>query len=250
MPYSVFLVGGWYHLAHFRKPTARWVDYYMWPGFLLWGLDRLVRAGRTFWNNTIWRKGDKKYSQGTVEVLSDDTLRLTLKRRITWTPGQHAYVILPSVSTIPTEAHPFTIASAPVSLDGSPNSKENNAVFIIRARGGFTSRLMALARKGPSSVPAFMDGPYGMPPDLSGFSTVVLVAGGSGVAYALPMLENLVRCVQILVHCDGQLTSCSLANKNKTTVQHIVLVWAIRRAGEHSSLFMVRCQVHVTKSWS
>jgi ferric-chelate reductase len=152
------------------------MDYYMWPGFLLWGLDRLVRAGRTFWNNTIWRR-DKVYSKGTIEVLSGDTLRLTLKRRISWTAGQHAYVILPSVSTLPTEAHPFTIASAPNSVDGSGDPVEKDVVFIVRAREGFTARLLALAKKGAGSVPAYMDGPYGLPPDLTSFSTVILVAG-------------------------------------------------------------------------
>jgi ferric-chelate reductase len=172
----VFLIGGWYHLAHFRKPTARWMDYYMWPGFLLWGLDRIARFGKTIWNNSIW-SSTKRQSTGTIEVLSTDTLRLTLRRRISWTPGQHAYVILPSVSSLPSEAHPFTIASIPGPLDGSADSEEKDLQFIVRSHGGFTQRLLALGQKGTREVPAFIDGPYGSPPDLAGFSTVVLIAG-------------------------------------------------------------------------
>jgi ferric-chelate reductase len=153
------------------------MDYYMWPGFILWGLDRLMRAGRVFWNTSIWHPNAKEYSQATIEMLSGDTLRMTLKCRASWTAGQHAYVMLPSVSALPTEAHPFTIASAPGALDGSADPVEKDVVFIIRARAGVTYQMLDIAKRGTFRVPAFMDGPYGFPPNLTPFSTVVLVAG-------------------------------------------------------------------------
>ena len=135
----------------------------------------------------------KDASLATIELLSSDTVRLTMRRRISWRPGQHAYVVLPTVSDLPTEAHPFTIASIPHKLDGS-ESKERDVVFLIRGRSGFTARLMEHADKnGTCVVPAYMDGPYGCPPDLTRYTTCVLIAGGSGVSYTLPLLLNLVR---------------------------------------------------------
>jgi ferric-chelate reductase len=126
----------------------------------------------------VWRRGTDKCARGTVELLSEDTLRITLTRRMpAWTAGQHAYLLLPGVSMLPTEAHPFTIASAPHSLDGTPGSAEKELVFIVRTRGGFTRRLRERVRGGMSKATAFVDGPYGAPPDLSEYSTCVLFAG-------------------------------------------------------------------------
>ena len=112
-----------------------------------------------------------------------------------WAAGQHAYVILPSISTLPTEAHPFTIARIPGALDGSDGHGEKDVIFLVRGRSGFTARLRehASAKGAASSVPAFIDGPYGSPPDLRQFSTCVLFAGGSGVSYALPLLLDTIR---------------------------------------------------------
>jgi ferric-chelate reductase len=107
-----------------------------------------------------------------VELISEDTIRLTLTRRLSWTPGQHAYVILPTISNLPFEAHPFTIASIP------EDGKQCDAVFLIRGRSGFTRRLRQHATNDHGSrVPAFVDGPYGCPPDLTTFSTCILIAG-------------------------------------------------------------------------
>ena len=115
---------------------------------------------------------------------------MTLRRRMNWRPGQHAYVVLPTVSDMPNEAHPFTIASIPPAHSGGgfDDSGERDVVFLIRARGGFTGRLRDHAsRNGVCRVPAFIDGPYGCPPDLTKFSTCILIAGSS----PLPLPKNM-----------------------------------------------------------
>lgn len=128
------------------------------------------------WNNRFGLS--KHYSTASVELISSDTVRLTLRRRFNWKPGQHAYIILPTVSGLPTEAHPFTIASISQSLDGQNTSSDKEVVFLIRGREGFTGRLREHASaNGISTVPALVDGPYGCPPDLSKYSTCILVAG-------------------------------------------------------------------------
>lgn len=120
-----------------------------------------------------------KSTAATVELLSEDTIRLTLQRKFRWKAGQHAYVLLPTVSNLPTEAHPFTIASIPDGYDGV-SEKGKEIIFLIRGRSGFTGRLRNHAsRAGFGTVPAYIDGPYGCPPDLRTFSTCVLIAGQS-----------------------------------------------------------------------
>jgi ferric-chelate reductase len=185
----VYLAGSWFHAVKLEHKGQNWLQWYFWPAVALWALDRALRFARLFWNNTRWRRSSDagKYARGTVELLSADTLRLTLTRRMdAWTPGQHAYLVLPGVSTLPTEAHPFTIASAPHSFDGTPGPAEKELVFVVRTRDGFTGRLRERARDGKFEVQALVDGPYGTPPDLSGYSTVVLIAGQSFVALGQP----------------------------------------------------------------
>lgn len=168
---------------------------YIWPALVIWGFDRSLRLGRLIWNNRVWPGTSSNNSHASVELLTQDTVRLTLRRKMHWTPGQHAYVVLPTVSNLPTEAHPFSIASIPHSLDGTEGPTDKDVTFIIRGRSGFTRRLREHAgRKGaPDSVPAYIDGPYGCPPNLKMFSTCILIAGGSGVSYTLPLLLDLVQ---------------------------------------------------------
>ncbi|KAF4619569.1 hypothetical protein D9613_005357 [Agrocybe pediades] len=201
----IYIVAGYYHARE------QHMGFYIWPALLIWGFDRALRLGRLVWNNKMWSPAHP--GDALVELLSEDTIRLTLRRRISWTPGQHAYVILPSVSKLPFEAHPFTIASIPETCG---ESKERDVVFIVRGRSGFTQRLRDQATKSHGSrVPAFLDGPYGCPPDLRRFSTCVLIAGGSGISYTLPLLLNLVR-----LNALGE----------NSAVKRIVFVWAVRDA--------------------
>jgi ferric-chelate reductase len=181
-------VAGYYHTRNPGYST------YIWPALLIWAFDRFTRVCRLLINNRIWRGTSSKYSQATVDLINDDTIRLTIKRNMTWKAGQHAYVLLPSVSTLPTEAHPFSISTIAGSLDGSDGPAEKEITFLVRTRGGFTQRMRAQAqRQGKFDVPAYIDGPYGCPPDLSSFDTSILVCGGSGVSYTLPLLLNLVQ---------------------------------------------------------
>jgi ferric-chelate reductase len=89
--------------------------------------------------------------------------------------------------------------------------------FLIRGREGFTGRLREHARdKKTATVPAFVDGPYGCPPDLTQYSTCILIAGGSGVSYTLPLLLDLV----------------SKARAKNSLVRRVVFLWAVRNSGE------------------
>jgi len=208
---ALFLLFGYLHA---RDPGY---GNYIWPALVLWAFDRVLRLTRVLLNNRFGWTSNQYESTATVELLSQDTVRLTLRRRMNWQPGQHAYVILPTISDLPTEAHPFTIASIPGSLDGTVGPEEKEVSFIIRGRTGFTGRLRDRASgEGSKTVPAFIDGPYGCPPNLSKYHTCVLIAGGSGVSYTLPLLLNLVHT----------------ARAEKSSVRRVIFVWSVREA-EH-----------------
>ncbi|TCD66927.1 hypothetical protein EIP91_000705 [Steccherinum ochraceum] len=204
---AVFLLFGYLHARELGFGA------YIWPALVLWAFDRVLRLGRLLMNNRVgWRKGSHE-STATIELLSCDTVRLTLRRRMKWTPGQHAYVILPTVSDLPSEAHPFTISTIPKSLDGTEGPEEKEVSFIIRGRTGFTARLRDHATgNGCKTVPALIDGPYGCPPDLTKYHTCILIAGGSGVSYTLPLLLNLVHN----------------ARAGKSSVRRVVFMWSVR----------------------
>ncbi|KZV94215.1 hypothetical protein EXIGLDRAFT_673197 [Exidia glandulosa HHB12029] len=208
---AVFMVCGWYHVQNFHE-TGYWV----WAGMILWAFDRLVRFARTIYNARPW--SSRGSTEAAIELISEDTIRVTMERPMSWTPGQHAFLTFPGISANPLEAHPFTIATIPdpPSREASKISSSRELSFIIRGRSGFTGKLRRQAQiarsTGRNIVTAYVDGPYGAPPDLSSFSTAILIAGGSGVSYTISMFENLIQ----------------QARKGTSTVQRIMFVWSIR----------------------
>ncbi|KAF6762356.1 hypothetical protein DFP72DRAFT_878622 [Ephemerocybe angulata] len=184
----MFLIGGYIHLHE------QGYDFYIWPSLLVWGLDRLFRALRLLWHNTF-RLNESAKSQAIAELLTEDTIRLTFKRKFHWKPGQHAYVSLPKISRLPSEAHPFTIASLPGNPDGT-QSEENSVVFLIRTRSGVTRRLREFVSKtATNSVAAYR---------------------GSGISYTLPLLLDLIRQSSI---------------GGKSEVRRVLFVWVVRGDG-------------------
>jgi len=214
----IMLVGAYIHTAMME------LSYYIWPAMFIWGLDRFVRIVRlvAFNHSYFGFSSGSGTMDATTELLSDHFIRLRMRRpaHFHWSPGQTAYLIMPGVSTLPFEAHPFTIASidSPLAAEGesekelgvsAPYWKE--LVFLIQARGGFTKRLKESALQG-KTVKVFVDGPYGPSPDLGKYNTSVLVAGGTGVSYTLPVLLSIVQ----------------RAREGTTNCTRVVFIWAMR----------------------
>lgn len=178
--------------------------FYLWPCFIIWGLDRVFRLARLVYYNHHYFGFSKVSHQldASVELLSPHLVRLHLKRppHFRWAPGQTAFLAMPTVSRFPIESHPFTIASvdARYALDdtkavrvtdseknGSDSGSDSDAtlywnelVFLIHVREGYTRRLADSAARG-EKVKVLVDGPYGFSPDLDADDTVMLVAGNA-----------------------------------------------------------------------
>ncbi|KAH7905704.1 hypothetical protein BJ138DRAFT_1105768 [Hygrophoropsis aurantiaca] len=139
----------------------------------------------------------------TTELLAENVVRMRLQRppHFHWSVRQNAYPIVPSVSRLPFKSLPSTIASidssSPVSI-----SKPKELVFIINVHKGFMKRLGGIvASNGETKV--FVDGPYGFPPNLSSYDTSVLVVGGAGVSYTLPIFLDTIDAETPTIYPDG-----------------------------------------------
>lgn len=159
---------------------------------MFWALDRLMRVARVVVCNHLYCSFNRRarLQDATTELLSDDFVRVRVRRppHFQWSPGQTAYLIMPSVSTFPLEAHPFSISSIDSAQfhpgardeysrrDGAAHWKE--LVFLINVRGGFTKRLKEFAAKN-QTVKLFIDGPYGSAPDMAVYDTSIFIAGES-----------------------------------------------------------------------
>ena len=165
--------------------TLNSLSYYgAWPSMIIWGLDRFIRlvslATFNFGYLNPWSsKNSKKELDAVVEILSSRFIRVTLHRskHFHWRPGQTAYLSFPSVSTFPFESHPFTISTID---DDDSTSGDNMLVFLLRVQNGFTQKLLQEASPDQTHK-VFLNGPYGSPPLLVGYQTVILIAGSFSV---------------------------------------------------------------------
>ncbi|CDO76208.1 hypothetical protein BN946_scf184819.g8 [Trametes cinnabarina] len=230
----IILLGAYFHTNN------KHVGSYVWPTFLIWGLDRALRLGRLVYYNYHYFgfSASSQRLDASVELLSPHFVRLHLQRppHFRWTPGQTAFLTMPTVSGFPFEAHPFTIASVDerYQLVGSetPSSSDleksagdspaadvapfwNELTFLINVREGFTKRVARVAEKG-EKVKVLVDGPYGSPPNLDNDDTVVLIAGGSGISFTLSTFLGVLSHVQ----------------NGKSKCRRILFIWAIREV-EH-----------------
>lgn len=158
----------------------------------------------------ILRFAAQKTYTGTVALLPGTNLiqiripLTTLSSTLSWRPGQHVYLSLPtghpysaSLSdqfTLRNKTNPFTIASIP--------SKDQHLLLVAKTLTGNTKKMSDLARSltkeggEPPSIPLALEGPYGASihlPDFSTFDKVLLVAGGVGATFILPIYRSIVE---------------------------------------------------------
>ncbi|KAG7008684.1 hypothetical protein G7Y79_00004g012680 [Physcia stellaris] len=155
-----------------------------------------------------------------------------------YAPGQHIYLGLPpsSLLTKPWEKlrlNPFTIASISDPLSSlttsaiptptAPSAKTPQLTLLIRPLRSSTAilRSLALSSTKEQPIPVLVEGPYGSAsyfPDLSlaGFEAVLLVAGGVGATFTLPIYRDL--CLRRGAAREGG----------------VKMVWSVRRREEMS----------------
>lgn len=95
--------------------------------------------------------------------------------------------------------------------------------LLIRSASGLTHKLRnhlsarQAAGKG-DTIPVLLDGPYGgLEGDLGIYEHALLIAGGTGITFVLPVLEDLIERMTFEPH--------------KTACKSVDIVWSIRSEG-------------------
>ncbi|KAF4120886.1 Ferric reductase NAD binding domain [Geosmithia morbida] len=205
------------------------------PGFVFWGLDRVGRLARSFLlHYTHIPSGGMAFrpAQAAISVFPDEEhghiVRLDIENdQDAWTIGQHFYLTFTESSIW--QSHPFTPINAPIVRNGKVHH-----TYIMRAKGGETKKLADLAmtkvaglstgEKDASSeggdgaiatTPVIFTGPYGEK-SMSGVTpttNIMCIAGGTGIAYVLPVLLELAR-------------------QPLSPTRRVELIWAVRHAND------------------
>ncbi|KAK6421430.1 hypothetical protein LTR95_016803 [Oleoguttula sp. CCFEE 5521] len=102
-----------------------------------------------------------------------------------WQPGQHFFLCFPALSIW--SSHPFTTASSP-----DPRSSIQHHTYLLRVRKGQTSQLATIAQS-KGTIDTLMTGPYGLGFPKYDTQNVLLVAGGTGVTFTLPIAFATIR---------------------------------------------------------
>ncbi|KAJ8108499.1 hypothetical protein OPT61_g8135 [Boeremia exigua] len=194
------LVFLWFH-HHTSRP-------YVGVSLAIFLVDRLVYR--------LWLKSSTH--DATLTVMEDDetvvlssnwdvSRRSPAKRLLShnmqhgWAPNEHIFISVPALSRKHAlQSHPFTIFSAaPNTPHITQDEQGEHAWFTLliraQAESGFTRQLLNYART-HTKTRIRLDGPYGSSHALdllSSSSTAVLVAGGSGIAVAYPLLYSLLQ---------------------------------------------------------
>jgi len=190
----------------------------------------------------VLRFASQKIYMGTITLLPGTNLiqiripLTSLSSALSWQPGQHVYLSLPTGHsyspsltdqlTLRTKSNPFTVASLPV--------QDQHLLLIARTLNGHTRQMAAFARslvKGDAtgaaaepedttpSIPLAIEGPYGASarlPDLAAYDSILLVAGGVGATFVLPIYRSVL----------------AFYNVNHTVHPRVRFVWAVQRLAD------------------
>jgi hypothetical protein len=196
-----------------------------------------------------------------AELLPGRTVRVRLVTPLflSWYPGQHFLINIPSITRF--TSHPFTCASVCDSMSQHDSGRE--LVFFIRAKKGWTKDLWDtvyhLCQRGQkypageklpegAAMPSrgvlmrgYVDGPFGSAARAKWgeHSSVLLFAGGSGVSFALAVLQYMCMC---MAGRDGKDLGGRKGGygKNGFKTTRVRFVWIVSQFGQLCCVFSDR----------
>ncbi|KAK8132126.1 hypothetical protein PG999_000299 [Apiospora kogelbergensis] len=126
--------------------------------------------------------------RATFDMVSENTMRITVPVRTTWQPSQHMFLRFVALQAHTLTSHPFTVCSVPAAASATEKS---DLVFYVQARKGVTGRLAKMAARG-CTVPVLLDGPYGgiKGKPLSSYDDNLIIACGAGAPFSLGLVMD------------------------------------------------------------
>ncbi|KAJ5484323.1 Riboflavin synthase-like beta-barrel [Penicillium expansum] len=216
-----FIVAVWMHAP---DEVKTWV----WIPIGLVVFDRLARyTWGAYANLAIFHRKNNSNAlwahSATFTPLPGNVTCVTIENPgIGWQPGQHVFLTCHSV--VPLQCHPFTIASIP---------EDNKMKFFIRAENGGTRSFFRYASKSDgllgngqvmSGTTVFIEGPYGSIRPLRQFDSVILLAGGMGATFTIPLLRDIVSAWKI--ESKGEQIPARIARL--TATKRLRFIWVIK----------------------
>ncbi|KAF2624431.1 hypothetical protein BU25DRAFT_348270 [Macroventuria anomochaeta] len=181
----------------------------------------------------------------STDIEESTTLIRICNVPLTWRPGQHIRLYLPALGAF--EMHPFTPAncssimtppplpprrSLDVERRGSASSmasskQSSDILLMVRAHSGLTRRLKEFhtewlrlpcpnttVSSTATSLTAYVDGPYGSPPNWEDHKNLLLIATSTGASFALSIMDYLEQLC--------------FSDVSKLRTQSIRFVWVVR----------------------
>ncbi|KAK1220215.1 hypothetical protein PQX77_017035 [Marasmius sp. AFHP31] len=225
-----------FFFLHCNKLLGSWD--YLYATVVIYGASVVCRFGWMLHTNS------SGMPRATFELMPGGMVKLKVAANPleNWKPGQHYFFHFMTV--VPFQSHPFTIASIPKLEKDEPQE----LVVLIRQANGLTKKLAKYLAKrdGAKSIPVLLDGPFGgLGHDISIYEHVHLVAGGTGITFVLPVLQDLVRKSNL----GGESVACKSIHLVWSVREEESMVWAINEiegAARKALHVSITIQLHVT----
>ncbi|KAK5707314.1 hypothetical protein LTR17_020812 [Elasticomyces elasticus] len=188
-----------FKVTHYIAALVFMLFFFLHCNFRMSSWDYFIATGILFATSSLHRLLQALIPHGfsqkaTFSLTENGFVSLEVLTKGEWDTGQHYFVRLLELQ--PWTAHPFSVSSLPEKFEAEQHSAHNRLVFLIQPRGGFTAQLAKMARADPTrTMRVILDGPYGGI-DMKLFTEskrLVVVAGGSGVGWVLPLITAFQR---------------------------------------------------------
>ncbi|ODH47141.1 hypothetical protein GX48_06736 [Paracoccidioides brasiliensis] len=231
LTFAGFIAALWYHAP---DEVKEWV----WIPVGLVVVDRIARFALVLHGNlTIFHSRvddspsrDLWANHATFTPLPGNVTRITVPNPvISWKPGQHVFMSCHGL--VPLQSHPLSIASIPA---------DKKLEFLVRAQNGATGKFFAHASKclrivdnrddnSDSVKRVGVEGPYGRIRPLRQFDSVVLLAGGMGATYTMPLMRDTVEAWKNeFLEKSSPRTLPLFSSPSRSLTKRIRFVWVIR----------------------
>lgn len=175
------IVGTWLHLRRRRGFEA----FSLVGGLAAFLLNTVIHTVYQLFRNSAAGQ-----SLALADVVKhQDAVELTFRPPRPWKvrEGQYIYVRAPGIRSLSfAESHPFHIAW----WEAGPDGKAVSISLLAQVRSGFTRALYGTPH---SRVRILVDGPYGEHYDTDGYSSIIIVATGIGIAGQLSYVKTFVE---------------------------------------------------------
>ncbi|KAG8625741.1 hypothetical protein KVT40_006142 [Elsinoe batatas] len=248
----------WFKFSHYVAGLVFMVFLFLHCAYTLSSWDYFIVTGVFFTLSWLYRYARVYFEHGlnnhaTLSMTSNGFIRVSVQTKARWQVDQHFFVRFLTPDAHALTVHPFTACSLP-----SQDSSTSELIFLIRPRGGLTSSLAKRALASPNAkVRVSLDGPYGGVPirTLHDSKHQLVIAGGSGVGWVLPLLQALIRQKELdqeKAGTESRTMKIILATREKSTGEWFeqALRDSFAEANDLDLSHCVQVEVHLTGSAS